>query len=224
MPEINILKRIYKQKKTRIQKRLNEFHNFQNQPVSWFYDNDLVLKNVSKSDNERIFEELVFCILTANTSAVSGLKAVDTIRDILENGSLEEIQMKLKEAGYRFPNKRAEYICEARKFKDNMVHIINSYEKEELREFLVQNVKGMGYKEASHFMRNIGIFGIGILDKHILNTLVELNVIDEIPKGLSKNNYLEIEKKLKTFSDSININIDELDLLLWSLKNGRILK
>lgn len=40
----------------------------------------------------------------------------------------------------------------------------------------------------------------------------------------SENKYLEIDNILKIISKDIGINIDELDLLLWSEKTGEILK
>jgi len=40
----------------------------------------------------------------------------------------------------------------------------------------------------------------------------------------SENKYLEIENSLKNISKDIRINIDELDLLLWSEKTEEILK
>ena len=145
-------------------------------------------------------------------------------RNILINGSLEEIQFKLKKVGYRFPNKRAEYIIDVRNKNLDLRNLVDTYDKNELREYLVKNVKGLGYKEASHFLRNIGIFSLAILDKHILKSLVEFGVIKEIPKTMNKNKYLEIEKKYFEFSNQVKINGDELDLLLWSIKNGQIMK
>ena len=89
---------------------------------------------------------------------------------------------------------------------------------------MVINVRGFGYKESSHFLRNVGVFGLAILDKHILRSLLEYDVITDIPKTLNKNKYLKIEQKLIEFSKDININMDELDLLLWSMKTNRIMK
>ncbi len=86
-------------------------------------------------------------------------------------------------------------------------------------------VKGMGYKEASHFLRNIG-FGeeLAILDRHILKNLKEFGVIDEIPSSISKKKYMEIESKMKEFSVSANIPIDHLDLVFWYKETGEIFK
>ena len=217
----------YYEKKFMIGKRLDDFTLFYSSPVSWFYsNNEMALKPVTSDDNTRIFEELVFCILTANTSAISGMKAVDSIRNVLSNGSIEDVKKGLIQTGYRFPNTRTTYIIETREnFKDkDFKEIIQTYTPIELREFFVQNVKGFGYKEASHFLRNIGIKGLAILDKHILRTLLEYKVIDEMPKTLNRKRYHELENKLIDFSHQLKINIDELDLLLWSMKTGNIMK
>mgnify|MGYP001596399044 FL=1 len=93
------------------------------------------------------------------------------------------------------------------------------------REWLAENVKGIGYKEASHFLRNIG-FGknLAILDVHILKNLKNHGVIKKIPKSLTKREYLNIENKLREFCKKINIPMDELDLLFWSKETGFIFK
>jgi N-glycosylase/DNA lyase len=89
----------------------------------------------------------------------------------------------------------------------------------------VRNVKGIGYKEASHFLRNIG-FGqhLAILDVHILRNMVRYGVIESVPKNISRSVYLELENKLKGFAKKIGIPMDELDLLFWSSETGEIFK
>ena len=75
------------------------------------------------------------------------------------------------------------------------------------RDWFLKNVKGLGLKESSHFLRNIG-FGdkIVILDRHILRSLFNYKVIDEIPKTLTKKIYLEIETKMKNQEQSVSNN------------------
>lgn len=227
------LKREYLLKKPHILKRLNEFDAFYKEPYSWFYENGrMELKKVNKSDDERIFEELCFCILTANTSAEMGMRAIDALRNILIDGNAEEMTKKL-EGIYRFNVVRPSYIIHTReylkkelsfKLKEKIMSLTN--EMASLREFFANNegIKGIGCKEASHFLRNIGFKGYAILDKHILNSLLEFKVIDEIKLPLTSKLYIEIEQKMKIFSNEVEIPMDELDLLLWSRKNGRILK
>jgi N-glycosylase/DNA lyase len=96
---------------------------------------------------------------------------------------------------------------------------------EEKREWLVRSVKGLSYKEATHFLRNIGKNeGLTILDRHILKNLKYHSVISALPKTVTKKNYLTIEKKFLRFAHDIGISVDELDLLFWSNETGEILK
>ena len=104
---------------------------------------------------------------------------------------------------------------------------LQSFENDlERRDWLVKEkrVKGLGYKEASHFLRNIGLKGYAILDKHILRSLSELKIIDDPKPPNTRLRYLTIEDKLKTLAAQTGIDFDELDLVLWSLKTGEILK
>lgn len=229
---IRNLKKEYLLKKDKIAKKLQDFDRFYNEPCSWFFDNNkMELREVNKNDDERLFEELCFCILTANTSAEMGLRGIDALRNLLIDGKQEEMTKKL-EGIYRFNNLRPAYIVHTRnylknelafKLKEKLESLKNDMEA--LRDFFAFNkgIKGLAYKEASHFLRNIGFKGYAILDKHILNSLIEFNVIDEI-KTLTRKNYREIESKMRIFSNEIGIPMDELDLLLWSRRNGKILK
>ena len=93
-----------------------------------------------------------------------------------------------------------------------------------LRDWLVLNVKGLGWKEASHFLRNIGCRNLAILDRHILRNLQRHRVIRSLPKTLTKKQYHTIEQKFARFAETVGISMDELDLLFWSRETGEILK
>ena len=230
--DIKKLKQEYNNKKDRIKERLSQFEKFFNEPYSWFYRNgELFLLPVGTQDDYRIFEELAFCIFTANTSAEMGAKAVDAVRNVLINGTADDMTRRL-EGIYRFNNVRPAHIIHTRtylknslnfKLKDKIKSFIN---KDELRDFFALNkdVKGLGMKEASHFLRNIGFMGYAILDKHIISSLHEFGVIKTNDKPKNSKEYIDTEKKFIDFSKDVGIGMDELDLLLWSKKNGRILK
>lgn len=213
MDKLEIIKRDYFLKKERIKQRLDEFKDALNKPDS------------------HIFEELAFCILTANTSAKMALNSIEAIRPHLINGSQEQISSALK-GKYIYWNIRPKYIVETREYLKKEFNfklkekILSFKEKQELRDFfaLNKNIKGLGYKESSHFLRNIGFKGYAILDKHIINTLFEHNIIQNPKKPTNKKQYLELEQKYLKFSKLLKIDSDELDLLLWSRKNGQILK
>ena len=208
------LKRLYLSRKADIEKRINEFEE------EW--------KNRS---NEDIFAELAFCLLTPQSKAKACWKAIeDMCRDgVLLKGSEKEIARYLKNV--RFGNNKARYIVLARKIftKHGKLEIKNFLQTfndpKEIREWLVRNVKGLGYKEASHFLRNIGMGKeFAILDRHILKNLKALGIIDSIPTSMTRRKYLEIEEKMRGLAERLDIPLSHLDLLLWSKETGEIFK
>ena len=232
MDSIEKLKAEYSTKKDKIRERLSQFEKFFNEPYSWAYNNgNLALMPVETKDDHRLFEELAFCIFTANTSAEMGLKAVDSVRNALINGTADDMARRL-EGIYRFNNVRPAYIVHTRNYLKNSINFqlknrIKSFKnKNELRDFFALNkdIKGLGMKEASHFLRNIGFKGYTILDKHIINSLHEFGILPTNDRPKNPKHYREIEQKFIGFSKQVGIGMDELDLLLWSRKNGRILK
>ncbi len=181
------------------------------------------VKMRQKSSNE-LFKELCFCILCANFTAERSLKIQNEIGDEFLKLSEEKLAQKLRALGHRFPNTRAKYIVEARKHAGSLkTALFSCSDSYKLREWLVTEVKGVGLKEASHFLRNIGYMDFAILDFHIINVLVKYKLIDK-PKTLTKRKYLEIERLLKTLAENLNLNLAELDLYLWYMETGKVLK
>ncbi len=182
-------------------------------------------------DDKAIFAELVFCILTPQSKARVCWAAVENLLDknLLLNGERDQILGELH--GVRFKYKKSEYVVEARdKLSiDGKIAIkprISRFSDVcDAREWLVRNVKGIGYKEASHFLRNIG-FGenLAILDRHILKNLRSLGVIEEIPDSLSRRRYLEIEREMMEFADRVKIPMSHLDLVMWYNEAGEVFK
>jgi len=208
------LKRIYDLKRSEILRRLREFKEL------WV-----------KGQDEDIFEELAFCIFTPQSKARACCNAIDRLKEtgLLFRGSDKEIAKRINDV--RFKNKKAAYLVKARNFfSDNgklcIKSVINQFEDiHACRDWLVKNITGLGYKEASHFLRNIG-FGeeIAILDRHILRNLKNMKVIREIPESLNRTKYMDIEKKMTAFSEKMRIPLSHLDLLLWYKETGEILK
>jgi N-glycosylase/DNA lyase len=185
------------------------------------------------ASDAQLWEEMVFCIFTAGASAKMGLKSIEALRPLLEAGAHQEMTAALVAAGaHRFPNARPGYVIVTRNYlqescamrlRERLLKLRNPIER---RDWLAQEprIKGLGYKEASHFLRNIGFKGYGILDKHIVRSLHELKVIDSPKPPSSRGKYLEAEDKMRRFAQRAGFNFDELDLLLWSMKTGEILK
>ena len=183
------------------------------------------------ASDERLWEEMVYCIFTAGSSARMGLNAVEAVRHLIHVGTREEMTEALK-GKYRYIAARPGYIIVTRDYLQE--HCGFRLRKElasfsdpiARRDWLAgeRRVKGLGYKEASHFLRNIGIPGYAILDKHILRCLSEVGVIDSPKPPSTRLRYIEIEKRFRAFAQGVKIDFDELDLVLWSMRTGEILK
>ena len=208
------LKRVYVAKRREIRDRLAEF------------------ERVGRTGSpETLFEELTFCIFTAGASARMGFRSVESVRPVLMCGTALDSQRALV-GRHRFPNNRGAYVYETREYLREhcglqLQEALRALTlADERRDFLAANrsVRGIGYKEASHFLRNIGYRGYAILDKHVLARLTELEVIESPKPPSTKKRYLATEERLKFFAASIGIDFDELDLLLWYTKTGEILK
>lgn len=179
-------------------------------------------------NKENIFSELCFCILTANFVAEKSIKIQNSIGKGFCSFSQEELSRQLKQLGHRFPNKRAEFICFSRKFKDIVFEKISEDNKrkngKEIREFLFENIKGFGMKESSHFLRNIGYKNLAIIDFHILDLMNKEKILEHNKKTISKKEYLQIENILEEIASKLKLSLSELDLYLWFLETGRVLK
>ena len=208
------IKEIHSRRREQICRRLQEFED--------------IWKNGS---DEQLWEEMVYCFFTGGCSAKMGLRSIEAVRSKLMTGSHDDVMNALV-GRHRYPRARARYVIASRSFLEGHCGMrlrekLSSFnDDDERREWLVKEkgIKGLGYKEASHYLRNIGLKGYGILDKHVLNCLAELKIIDEPRPPNTRNRYLTIENKLKKFADQIKIDFDEMDLVLWSMKTGEILK
>jgi len=213
---IEKVRAVHKARRKEIRNRIAEFHEV------WRTGSDF-----------RLWEELVFCIFTAGASARMGLRSIEAVRSLLLEGSAEEMTRALQSAGaHRFPIARPGYVVVTRnylrqhcdmKLRESLLSFSNPIER---RDWLAneRGIKGLGYKEASHFLRNVGLQGYAILDKHVLRCLTDLGVIDSPRPPTTRLRYLTMEEGLRQFARDERINFDELDLVLWSMKTGEVLK
>ncbi len=230
------LKAKYKVHKPAIEKRMSEF------------------EEVGRLGEKRVFSELCFCILTPQSKAVAASKAIESLfmANDAKTGStgysgkmhgntgitfagLSEPQTAkiIKESRVRFHNTKAKNLHLARALffgKDRKIKLLELVElagKDEhaAREWIVKNIRGIGMKEAGHFLRNIGKNQeLAILDRHIITNLHSLGAIKSKPKHLSKPKYLEIESQMRAFAKKTGIPMSHLDLLFWSEQTGFIFK
>ncbi|MDR2709689.1 MAG: N-glycosylase/DNA lyase [Elusimicrobiota bacterium] len=184
-----------------------------------------------KASNAEIFAELVFCLFTPQSRATTCWNAVCNLasKNLIFTAEAQAIAANI--AGVRFANNKSRFVVLARDFfaKNGKMTIKNRLKAFEdiyqTRKFLIENIKGIGYKEAGHFLRNIGIGqNLAILDRHILKNLVKYGALTEIPKSLTPAVYENIERRMLKFSRQIDIPMGDLDMLLWCKESGGIFK
>jgi len=204
---IDLLQEDYKKMKPSIRRRLEDFHSIP--PEKYFY-------------------ELVYCFMTPQSSAVNSAKAQSVLMEYdFQNAELDpEPLLHQKDYYIRFHKTKARLLVAMKKqYGEILRRVTNGDPAFEKRSWLAENVMGLGYKEATHFLRNVGLNdGLAILDRHILKNLKKFGAIRSLPKTLTKKKYLSIERSFQKFAGEIGIPIDELDLLFWSSETGEILK
>jgi N-glycosylase/DNA lyase len=190
-------------------KRLREFASFKDKPA------------------DEWFSELCFCLLAAN----SRQKTAASIQNELGpkgfcNCSWAEIRDCIRRHKHRFHNNKSSYVVLARlhtDIKQKVQDMVKKNGQPLAREWLVKNIKGLGFKEASHFLRNVGYNDLAILDRHIINVMAEHGLIQK-PKTLNRKIYLEIEARLADLAKAAKMTLGELDLYMWYMKTGEVLK
>jgi N-glycosylase/DNA lyase len=204
---------------------INSIQNLKNSEISIVIESRIEeFSKIKERSIEEIFIELCFCIMTANCGAEKCIEIHELIGEDFLNLSEEGLVHKFKDYGYRFPNVRANYIIKARDHKDQLNEILfSSQDRLDLRNKLVKTIKGLGYKESSHFLRNIGFTDYAIIDFHIVDLLERYNFIEK-PKTMTKKKYHEIEKVLMNLGEKLALNMAELDLYLWYLETSKVLK
>ncbi|MCC7571688.1 DNA lyase [Candidatus Micrarchaeota archaeon] len=122
---------------------------------------------------------------------------------------------------YRFPKKRARQLAKARDAiaEKSLIERVLSYnEPKKIRRQLVSEITGIGPKQASMFIRNIGIsYDLAILDTHVLQYLSIKKVLDQEQMRVSTiSAYEKTESVVIKYADSLGYPIGYLDWAIWA--------
>jgi len=188
-------------------------------------------EEVGKKGGRALFEELCFCLLTPQSKARSCDDAIRILKEkkLLFSGDAAAIA-KVLSTKTRFHNNKARYLLEAReKFSEDdfalLARATFSGSERQARDYFLREVKGLGLKEASHYLRNVGRGStLAILDRHIMKNLVKCKAIPRVPTSLTEKRYIEIEKHMEKFCAKVGIPLAHLDLLFWAEETGEIFK
>jgi N-glycosylase/DNA lyase len=207
---------LYRELRGEIEARLREFR------LVW-----------EEGSDEDLFAELTFCLCAVQTSARVSDRTTRRLRErgLLRGGSQGQVRDVLRRGYVRFHENKSRWIVKARRrFMEPRPTMRQDLEERAhdppaLRDWLEGEVHGLGPKEASHFLRNIGLGeNLAILDRHILRNLEGLGVIETLPPSLTRSRYLAIEEKLQAYCTRVGIPLGQMDLLLWAKETGFVFK
>lgn len=206
----------YRERHDEIESRLGEFR------AMW-----------RRGNEEDLFGEMTFCLCAVQTAARVSDRATRALREsgLLLRGTRNQVRDVLRRSVVRFHKNKSRWIVEARRrFMEPSPTIRRELNDRAhaplvLRDWLEREVLGFGPKEASHFLRNVGLGeDLAILDRHILRNLVEFEVLDVLPPSLTRARYHEIEGRFRAFCERTGIPLGHMDLLLWAKETGFVFK
>jgi len=205
------------------------------------------IDGVTEKNKEDIFYMLMFCLCVPQSKALKASAAVEILRD--KNFYLYDIPRpkvtEVLKSRVRFHSTKADRLVKAKSiffsshpdsFWSVLKHYYRGYkacesEEEQLkylptaRTWLMKNINGMGMKLASHFLRNIGMPGLAILDVHVVKGMQKRGLISEADvKPLTNIRYCTISEVMRDYATKVGLSLDELDLLFWSQQTGYVFK
>ena len=208
-----------------------------------------IISGAVEENKEEVFYMLCFCLCVPQSKAIKAEEAIELLRekDFYTNDLSELEVIKCLEKRVRFHPTKSKRLLKARITfveQDDFWNRIKMYYEQyvqydftnpshrevflytlgEARRFAVDSIDGFGMKLASHFLRNIGMPGLGIIDSHITDGLRKRGIISYEKPPAKKSEYLLVEGEEREYARLVGISIDELDLLLWSEKTGYVFK
>jgi N-glycosylase/DNA lyase len=92
-----------------------------------------------------------------------------------------------------------------------------------VRDILVAKIPGIGLKEASHFLRDIGYSNnLAIIDSHVASFLAEIRAISpEEVKMINRSIYFELESILQKLCKEHNVSLSVFDMAVWRYMRKR---
>ena len=123
---------------------------------------------------------------------------------------------------YRFPEMRSRQLSVAhhtltKEYRTLSNFLENSLDADEARSWLISNVPGVGPKQASMFLRNVGAsYELAILDRHVLNYMSALGIYSGKNKFISNvKQYCRCESILREHAEEMNCSVGLLDWAIW---------
>ena len=126
---------------------------------------------------------------------------------------------------YRFPNTKSRQIAAAQlrvvKFYGSLGALVYSASGEESRRRLIECVPGVGLKQASLFLRNIGVStDFAILDVHVVRYMAIIGLARALPNSLTTDMYYVLESVLSHYAQCLGFSVGHVDRAIWAVMSS----
>lgn len=196
------------------------------------------IEDTALVDDERVlWWELSTCVLSSQVPyslATASADLIDEARILVEHNVGRSVEAQLFDAlsqpvnvngrlrAYRFPAAKASQLAQThqRVWREagGLGGLVSGLVcAEDTRHWLIKYAPGLGPKQASMFLRNIGLsYDLAVLDRHVLRYM-ELS-------GLGSNNtrgvntisaYRDMEESLRVHADQVGCSVGILDWAIW---------
>jgi N-glycosylase/DNA lyase len=191
-------------------------------------------RSATRTDSGK-WEELVYCILAGSQVPIEKAHAAQeslfdcavgfdtSILGITTSPSEPLIAERLRLVGYRYHHTKAATITAAARFFATGYHgspelFLSSGDPNHLRRALVSDIRGIGIKIASHWLRNVGL-PIATIDIHIrrfVNACVlrQTTVVGDKTK-LTTSEFFEYEDILRSIADFLELPLPVFQYSIW---------
>ena len=187
------------------------------------------------------WRELCFCLISPLTRFETVKKCIsrlerqgilDRLSSTSEIVRVEELERVLASqlGACRFPRQKARRLIAASAFfygtpmRRGVLRFLEQFpDSLEARAALVGRVPGLGMKEASHFLRNIGRGNrVAVLDVHLRRFLTEMGVVDSrVAASGSPASYSRMEREFTSLAFNSGLDPAALDLAIWEFMRER---
>lgn len=184
-----------------------------------------------ENSEDDLWRELVFCILGsrvrfetvhAAVERMDGMCLLSRPRRNTQFDQYEEDTMTALSIGYPFYRVRANQIRRAAEHlynsRGSIGELLNSAsDARSARHLLTSEVVGLGPKQASLFLRNIGYAKcIAVLDVHVLTYLSWVGLVESSLKSVpTLGKYEALEESFIQHAYSLGFSPDQFDLAVW---------
>lgn len=194
---------------------------------------------------DKLLSELVLCILSSQEKyevalgIMKSLRKENSLRIPRNKSEFKEIKKDIRNTlkkPVQFISNEKEYSRRLRFFVKKGQYIIDTLENiylkgltireilkqedciQETRKNIISYSCGLGPKQASMFLRNIGYHSeFAVLDKHVIDYMRMMGLTRITENNFSSmTSYQKIETKLKSYADTYHVNLLHLDLAIWT--------